>query len=49
MKSKITLKGSALDGYVLRVEDQESAQDIAIMHDEIPEIIKVLSKKIKHA
>ena len=43
MKSAIFIKGNIEDGYILTIQDEDSEQDIAIMYNEIPTIIKKLN------
>jgi len=45
--SKIYIRGSEKDGYVLTVEDEVSNQDMAITKPEMIEIYELLKKKLK--
>ena len=47
MKSKVTLKGTKKRGYVLEVKDKWSWQEIALMEEDLREIVKLIKKKLK--
>lgn len=47
MKSKITLRGSKRDGYVLTVQDENGWRgDLQLEWSELKEIIRVIQAKI---
>ncbi len=46
MRSPLTLKGNAKDGYILAVKDKRSFQDIALTHEELHILSRILTKKL---
>lgn len=44
-KSKVTIKGAQKDGYVILIEDKQGSWDIAITHEELQALYRLLKKK----
>lgn len=44
MKSKVTITGSKKAGYILTIEDKDSCQDMAIKHEELKEIVRLIKR-----
>mgnify|MGYP006931610156 CR=1 FL=1 len=45
-KSTVTLKGNKKDGYIIVITDKVGVYDIAITHNELEALHKILNKKL---
>jgi hypothetical protein len=46
LKSKVIIKGAQKDGYIILIEDKQGSWDIAITHEELQALYRLLKKNL---